>query len=76
MFVSHLMRREGVRILHQQALDDFSPSLELASKARLNLRSVNFHVPSKIIIINSDLSTEIFGSFLTLAKSMGLTAEC
>lgn len=74
--MSHLMRREGVRALHQHALDDLPPSLELACKARLNLRSVNFHVPSKIIIINSDLSTEIFGSFLTLAKSMALTAEC
>lgn len=57
MSVCCLMRREGVRILHQQALDDLPPSLELASKDRLNLRSVNFHVPSKIIIINSDLST-------------------
>lgn len=57
MPVSCLMRREGVRILHQQALDDLPPSLELASKGRFNLRSVNFNVPSKAIIINDDLST-------------------
>lgn len=57
MPVSCLMRREGVRILHQQALDDLPPSLELASKGRFNLRSVNFNVPSKAIIITDDLST-------------------
>lgn len=58
VFVSCLMRREGVRILRQQqALDDLLTSLELTSKDRLNLRSVNLHVPSKVIIINSDLFT-------------------
>lgn len=57
VFVSCLIRREGVRILHQHALDDLPPSLELTSKERLNLRSVDFHVPSKVVIINRDLST-------------------
>lgn len=57
MPVTCLTRREGVRIPHQHALDDLLPSLELASKDRLNLRSVNFNVLSKVIIINNDLST-------------------
>lgn len=48
---------EKGRCENQHTLDGLLPSLELTSKDRLNLRSVDFHVPSKVIIINSDLST-------------------